>query len=76
MKKKKGKFYYEMEFIKNEMNFYSYNDFKNQKWILKLLYNRLDEASKQLYMWYVYSREINSSQKAMIWDFLNRDYMV
>lgn len=71
--KKESEFYEEMEYIKTQMNFYSYADFNNQRIILRHLYRNLSDKSKQLYMWYVYSREIHPNHKAMIWDFLNKE---
>lgn len=74
--KKESEFYDEMDFIQTQMNFYSYEDFKSQKNILRILYNKMNTKSKQLYMWYVFSREISPYHKAKIWDFLNKETLI
>ena len=60
-------------FIIEEMNFYSFNDFVDNHKRIKMLFTTANGLIIQLYMWYVYSRYISKDQKYKIWAFLNND---
>lgn len=60
-------------FIIEEMNFYSFDDFITYHKRIKLLFDNANDLIVQLYMWYVYSRYISKDQKYKIWAFLNND---
>lgn len=59
------------EFIIHEMNFYSWKDFLVRAKNLKALYITTNVLTKQLYLWYVYSRTISDTRKNGIWAYLN-----
>ncbi len=60
------------EFINENMWFFTYNDFCENRFAIKKLYNELDRNGKRFYMWYVYSNvRINEALKNAIWDYLN-----
>lgn len=59
-------------FIENFLGFYSYEDFKENKNILKRNYQRCGFKEKHLYMYYVFSKgSISQAKKEHIWEFLN-----
>ena len=62
--------------IDTEMDFYSYVDFYNNAELLKNMYIRYcgnNIRTKKLYCWYVYSRRMTTTEKNMVWDYLNND---
>lgn len=60
------------EFINENMWFFTYNDFCENRFAIKKLFNELDRNGKIFYMWYVYSNvRINEQLKNAIWDYLN-----
>lgn len=59
------------DFIIEEMNFYSYEDFIKRAKNLKVLFTSSNNLIKKLYLWYVYSRYITLEKKNMIWSYLN-----
>lgn len=59
------------DFIRMEMQFYSFEDFRSDAEAIKRLYKSANPVTKQLYKWYVYSRNISYGQKNQIWDYLN-----
>lgn len=67
--------YYEWEdavdFIRKEMQFYSKEDFLNEKRLIKVMYMTCNDLEKQLYKWYVFSRYMSYSFKCNIWEYLN-----
>lgn len=65
------KWYKSCEFIRKEMRFYSFQDFKENKEIIKFMYQHLNIRTKKLYQWYVFSNPMCYNQKCLIWDFLN-----
>ena len=62
-----------VDFINKEMDFYSYENFLENAAPLKRLYAAVDNRTKKLYRWYVYSRYIPYKQKNKIWEYLNND---
>ena len=61
------------DFIIEEMNFYSFQDFVDNHKRIKTLFMTANGLVIQLYMWYVYSRYIGKDEKYKIWAFLNND---
>ena len=59
------------DFIRKEMQFYSYKDFLSDATAIKSIYLTSDILVKQLYKWYVYSRNLAYGTKCKIWDYLN-----
>ena len=59
--------------INSVMDFYSYQDFRNNSILIKKIYMQQNHRTKKLYLWYVYSRDMTEKQKNMVWDFLNND---
>lgn len=64
------------DFIQKELQFYSYPDFLRECKYIKRIYEQLDNRTKKLYQWYIYSGQYSYKTKCMIWDFLNgyREY--
>ncbi len=59
-------------FIKENMWFFTYYDFCDNRKVLKKMYNELDKNAKQFYKWYVYSNiHMDLTYKNKIWDYLN-----
>lgn len=73
MKKKEiDEWYKTCEFIRKELQFYSYNDFKNMCVSYKKLYKSLDHKEKYLLQWYIYANpNVKFSKKEIIWEWLN-----
>lgn len=63
--------YASCEFIQKEMQFYSFQDFVEEAFGIKRLYQKLDNRTKKLYQWYVFANHIGYAQKCLIWNFLN-----
>lgn len=60
------------EFINEEMKFYTFYDFCDNRLGLKYLFNKLNRNAKRFYMWYVYSNiHMDLLFKNAIWDYLN-----
>jgi len=60
------------EFISQNMNFYTYEDFVNARNGIKRLYNGLSRNGKLFYKWYVYANtHMELYFKNAIWDYLN-----
>ena len=60
------------EFINQNMWFFTFNDFCENRYAIKKLYNELDTNGKRFYMWYVYANvRMQEKTKNLIWDFLN-----
>jgi DNA integrity scanning protein DisA with diadenylate cyclase activity len=61
-------------FIKERMWFYTFQDFCDNRKIIKRYFNELDRDGKLFYMWYVYANvNIDEMRKNRIWDYLNSD---
>ena len=64
----------ECSFIENEMKYYTYNDFCENRNAIKNLYKKLSKNGKIFYKYYIYANiHMNLFYKDKIWDFLN-DY--
>lgn len=59
------------EFIIHEMNFYSWEDFLIRAKNLKALYLTSNILIKQLYLWYLYSRDMSMDRKNRAWAYVN-----
>lgn len=68
-----NKWYASCEFIENNMKFYSFKDFYNNKKRIKYIYDHKDIRTKKLYKWYVYSNSMSYKLKCAIWSYLNND---
>lgn len=63
------------EFISEEMYFFTYYDFCDNRKQLKKLYKSMSKPEQKFYMWYVYANiHCNETYKNFIWDYLN-DYI-
>ena len=59
------------EFIDENLKFYTYYDFCDNRRIIKKLFDKLDRNAKLFYMWYVYANiHMNETFKNAIWDYL------
>ena len=62
------------DFIKENMQFYTYYDFCDNCVIIKRMFKSLDRNAKLFYKWYVYANvHMGERFKNSIWDFLNCD---
>lgn len=62
------------DFIDEQMWFFTYYDFCDNRKEIKHLFKTLTPQQKKFYMWYVYANiHMNETFKNYIWDFLN-DY--
>lgn len=60
------------EFIEEQMKFYTFYDFCDNRYILRILFRSLNRNAKQFYKWYVYANiHTNETYKNAIWDYLN-----
>lgn len=59
------------DFIIHDMNFYSWKDFLERARVLKAKYMCTNVLTKQIYLWYVYSRALSVKQKNGAWAYLN-----
>lgn len=60
------------EFIHENLNFYTYYDFCDNRKAIKRLFKELNKNAKLFYMWYVYANiHMNETFKNAIWDYLN-----
>lgn len=59
------------DFIEQELQFYSYNDFLENAILIRRVYINSDPLVKRLYRWYVYSSRMSYKKKCAIWEFLN-----
>ena len=60
------------EFIEENMWFFTYYDFCDNRKCIKQLFNRLNKQQKKFYKWYVYANiHMNETFKNRIWDYLN-----
>ena len=59
-------------FINEEMKFYTFYDFCDNRIAMKYLFNKLNTNAKLFYMWYVYANiHMDLLFKNAIWDYLN-----
>ena len=62
------------EFIDQYLRFVLYDDFCQNCKAIKAYFNKLDNAGKRFYKWYVYANVfIDEQRKNLIWQFLNCD---
>ena len=58
-------------FIEENMYFLTYNDFCDNREIIKELFQQLDKNGRLFYKWYVYANiHMNETYKNYIWDYL------
>lgn len=58
-------------FIEENMYFLTYNDFCDNRNIIKHLFQQLDKNGRLFYKWYVYANiHMNETYKNYIWDYL------
>ena len=61
-------------FIKEQMWFFTYYDFCDNRKVLKKMYQELTKEAKQMYKWYVYANiHISLNRKNLMWSYLNDD---
>lgn len=61
-------------FIRENMWFFNFADFYENRKILKSMYNKLKDDQKLFYKWYIYANmDIGKITKGRIWDYLNGD---
>lgn len=58
-------------FIICEMNFYSWEDFLKRAKNLKAMYLSSNILTKQIYLWYLYSRDMSMDRKNKAWAYVN-----
>lgn len=62
------------KFIEEHMQFYTYYDFCDNCQAIRRLYNKLEDAARIFYHYYVYANtHMDLYYKNAIWDFLNDD---
>lgn len=72
MKEIEYKEWYEsVDFIQENMQIYSFNDFVDNSIVIKALYNAMPRQGKKLYQWYLFSSSLSYNQKCVIWNFIN-----
>lgn len=72
MTSKQYKEWYEsVDFIQNNMQFYSVDDFLHHSVAIKSMYNAMDRRTKKMYQWYLFANYLNYNQKCLIWDYIN-----
>lgn len=60
------------EFIDENMWFFTYADFCENRAIIKRMFDSLKYPGKKFYMWYVYANvHTSEQQKNKIWNYLN-----
>ena len=70
-KKEYEEWFKSCDFIETNMTFYSFNDFIDNRKLLKRLYDLKDIRTKKLYKWYVYASFMTYKKKCLVWDYLN-----
>lgn len=62
------------EFIRENMSFYTYYDFCDNRKIIKKIFKTMGKNEKLFYFWYIYANiHMDLVFKNAIWDYLN-DY--
>ena len=62
------------EFIDDRLQFYNYNDFIENRLIIKTRFKKIPYQSKRIYKWYVYANvHMNMIYKNIVWEYLNGD---
>lgn len=61
-------------FIRENMWFFTFNDFYENRKVIKRMYQELKDDAKLFYKWYVYANiDIGTKTKNRIWGYLNGD---
>lgn len=61
------------KFIDEEMWFFTYYDFCDNRHNIKQLFETLDKNQKLFYKWYIFANiHMNETYKNAIWDYLNQ----
>lgn len=64
--------YESVDFIQDNMQIYSFNDFYNNCIAIKALYNAMPRQGKKLWQWYLFaSVSLSYHQKCVIWNYVN-----
>lgn len=64
--------FYPCCFIRDELCYITYDDFCQNRKILRYFFERLGNNAKIFYKWYVYANiHMNETHKNAIWDYLN-----
>lgn len=58
-------------FIKENMWFFTYQDFCDNRRIIKKMFQEMDKDGRLFYMYYVYASRIKENLQNAIWDYLN-----
>ena len=62
------------DFIKKEMQFYSFQDFLNEMEYIKFYFENSNYYIRQLYQWYVFANvNVSNKQKNLIWDYITNN---
>lgn len=72
MLKEEYKIWYEnVDFIQNNMQFYSFHDFIENCIEIKMLYSQMKRQGQKLFQWYLFAGSLSYKQKCTIWDYVN-----
>lgn len=64
----------ECEFIQENMRYFTFDDFYEDRYIIKREFNKLSKNGKRFYLWYVFANiHMSLYKKNAIWDYIN-DY--
>lgn len=63
--------YASVDFIQENMQFYSFEDFVRNSLVIRRLFNEMERHEQKLYQWYVFSGVLAYKHKCIVWDFLN-----
>jgi len=63
--------YENVDFIQDNMQIYSFNDFFENCLIIKHLYCELPRQGKKLYQWYLFASSLTNNQKRIVWNYIN-----
>ena len=73
-KKELKEWYKACDFIKKEMQFYSFQDFLNEMEYIKFYFENSNYDIRQLYQWYVFANvNVSNKQKNLIWDYITNN---
>lgn len=74
--KEQNKWYKNCEFIHDYMQFYSYEDFIENKDFIISIFQKMDSTYKLMYQWYIWANpNIREDKKELIWDILNKIFL-
>ena len=63
--------YENVDFIQENMQIYSFNDFFENCLIIKHLYSEMPRQGKKLYQWYLFASSLTNNQKRIVWNYIN-----